>query len=61
MKYGDWYRTKDMILKGDDWVGRRTIQLMGWEISIANALDSLSQKSKHQVSVAVVVLVSPQD
>lgn len=25
MKYGDWYRTKDMILKGDDWVGCRTI------------------------------------
>ena len=20
MKYGDWYRTKDMILKGHDWV-----------------------------------------
>ncbi|KXG50895.1 NADH ubiquinone oxidoreductase, F subunit [Penicillium griseofulvum] len=20
MKYGDWYRTKDMILKGDDWL-----------------------------------------
>ncbi|KAJ5606017.1 NADH ubiquinone oxidoreductase F subunit [Penicillium lagena] len=20
MKYGDWHRTKDIILKGDDWV-----------------------------------------
>lgn len=20
MKYGDWYRTKDIVLKGDDWV-----------------------------------------
>jgi hypothetical protein len=61
MKYGDWYRTKDMVLKGDDWVGCRTIQLMDREISIANAMDSSSQKSKHQVSVAVVALVSPQD
>lgn len=22
MKYGDWYKTKDMILKGHDWVSR---------------------------------------
>ena len=21
MKFGDWYRTKDIVLKGDDWVG----------------------------------------
>lgn len=21
MKYGDWYKTKDILLKGDDWVG----------------------------------------
>ena len=21
MKFGDWYRTKDIILKGDNWVG----------------------------------------
>ena len=20
MKYGDWYKTKEIILKGDDWV-----------------------------------------
>lgn len=26
MKYGDWHRTKDMVLKGDDWVGRAHIQ-----------------------------------
>ena len=23
MKYGDWYRTKDIVLKGHDWVGSR--------------------------------------
>ena len=23
MKYGDWYRTKDIIMKGHDWVGFR--------------------------------------
>lgn len=57
MKYGDWYRTKDMILKGDDWVGCRTIHLTDRKIAIANDMDSLSQKSRRQVSVAVVVPV----
>jgi hypothetical protein len=61
MKYGDWHRTKDMILKGDDWVGCRTIPLMDREISIANAMDSSSRKSRHQAFVAVVVPVSPPD
>lgn len=61
MKYGDWHRTKDIVLKGDDWVSCRTIQLMDREISIANTMDSSSQKLRHQASVAVVVPVSPQD
>lgn len=29
MKYGDWYRTKDILLKGHDWV---SLMNMGWLI-----------------------------
>ena len=29
MKYGDWHKTKEILLKGDDWVGSRLSEL--WE------------------------------
>ena len=30
MKYGDWYKTKEMILKGHDWVRRRGHTDVNW-------------------------------
>lgn len=61
MKYGDWYRTKDIVLKGHDWVGfGRTgeeLELVGAD---ADAGSSLFQKSKLRVFVVVVVLGSRQ-
>ena len=27
MKYGDWYKTKEIILKGHDWVGREGLRV----------------------------------
>ena len=30
MKYGDWYRTKDIVLKGHDWVGRGCLECSDW-------------------------------
>lgn len=31
MKYGDWYRTKDIVLKGHDWVGILADLHQPWE------------------------------
>lgn len=36
MKYGDWYRTKDIILKGHDWVGIR------WDGQFGHSTDASS-------------------
>ncbi|GMG24155.1 unnamed protein product [Aspergillus oryzae var. brunneus] len=73
MKYGDWHRTKDIVLKGDDWVGVRPFamdhhpvacSISDWFNANAGSLlsnYSLSRNSKLLVFVVVVVLVSPQD
>lgn len=56
MKYGDWHKTKEIILKGHDWVRERVSSL---EASLTSF--RLFPKSKLRVSVAVVVLVSLLD
>ena len=56
MKYGDWYKTKEMLLKGHDWVrGKYPSLLLGILLMI---LDSSYQKSRHQAFEAAVALGS---
>jgi hypothetical protein len=54
MKYGDWHKTKEILLKGHDWV--RWIKCYGR--SYADRCRLLA-RSRHLVSEAEVVLVSP--
>ena len=72
MKYGDWHRTKDIVLKGHDWVGVRPLamdhhpvacSISNWFNANAGLLPnySLSRNSKLLVCVVVVVPVSPRD
>ena len=73
MKYGDWHRTKDIVLKGDDWVGIRPFTMDHHPVvcSISDWFNtnaaffslnySSSRNLKLLVFVVVVVLVSPQD
>ena len=54
MKYGDWHKTKEILLKGHDWVCRMTQGMHGcadW--------DRLSLRLRRLVCEAEVVLVSP--
>jgi NADH dehydrogenase (ubiquinone) flavoprotein 1 len=62
-KYGDWYKTKEIVLKGHDWVGTLTgLWTEGdggaieWPLLMRN-LSSSSQNSRPLVCVVVVVLV----
>lgn len=57
MKYGDWYKTKEIILKGHDWV-RWNLQLLYIKWLTCSRL---FQRSRHQVFAAEVALVSPPD
>jgi NADH dehydrogenase (ubiquinone) flavoprotein 1 len=54
-KYGDWHKTKEILLKGDDWV------CIGVDASIRLQADMcrLSLRSRPLVCVAEEVLVSP--
>ena len=58
MKYGDWYKTKEMLLKGHDWVrGKQPSLLLGTPLMI---LDSSYQRSRHRAFEAAVALGSLQ-
>jgi NADH dehydrogenase (ubiquinone) flavoprotein 1 len=54
-KYGDWHKTKEILLKGDDWV------CIGMDVSIRLQADMcrLSLRSRPLVCVVEEVLVSP--
>jgi hypothetical protein len=54
MKYGDWHKTKEIILKGHDWVCWDALH--GW--GYADRSRS-SARSRRLVCEAEVVLVSP--
>jgi hypothetical protein len=56
MKYGDWHKTKEIILKGHDLVRERGL-LLGSFLTISRS----SPKSKLRVFEAVVVPVSLLD
>ncbi len=57
-KYGDWYKTKEIILKGHDWV--RGTSLCSRVLYIDTAVHRSYRKSKHQVSAAAVAPDSPR-
>lgn len=63
MKYGDWYRTKDIVLKGHDWVG--SFEVHAGSLRELESLMLLTYssfpRSRHLVCVAVVVLASLLD
>ena len=70
MKYGDWYKTKDIVLKGHDWVGRPfsgpldLLARRGKNDVLTRCfldLSSSSPSSRPLVFVVVVVPVSPPD
>ncbi|KAJ5899669.1 hypothetical protein N7495_004413 [Penicillium taxi] len=65
MKYGDWYRTKDIVLKGDDWVGvqlLRTRRNRGDNFFTDAFLNNSSFPNLRPLAyVVVVVPVSPPD
>lgn len=56
-KYGDWYKTKEIILKGHDWVGLLMIQLDPGQPRSQECCRS-SLKSKPLVSAVAVALGS---
>lgn len=48
MKYGDWYRTKDIVLKGHEWVSKSPrpddmIYAFGAWIEIIGTLDGIER------------------
>jgi len=62
MKYGDWYKTKEIVLKGHDWV------CCAWFLWVFNCqsigssdLRRSSPKSRLPVFVVVEEPVSPQE
>lgn len=61
MKYGDWYKTKEMLDKGHDWVCG-DFQCFGIDqnMRMLTALNRSSRKSRLLVFVVEVALVSPQ-
>ena len=57
MKYGDWYKTKEIILKGHDWV---EITLRGTKGDLADSLGGRSSlKSRPLASVVEVAPAFP--
>jgi NADH dehydrogenase (ubiquinone) flavoprotein 1 len=54
-KYGDWYKTKEILLKGHDWVHKCRAEHV---VGIVNRDDRLFLKSRRLDSEAVVVLGS---
>jgi hypothetical protein len=54
MKYGDWHKTKEILLKGHDWVCGADAGRWGWA-----DCDRSSLRSRPLVSVAEEVRVSP--
>ena len=57
MKYGDWYKTKEIILKGHDWVS--ITHCRAWLIIVLINCHSSSQKSRprvYEVGVALAFL-----
>ena len=71
MKYGDWHRTKDIVLKGHDWVSvvmfpvllrvvdREDSMTLDFEFVLLMQFYSSFLKSRPLACVAVVVPVSP--
>jgi hypothetical protein len=58
LKRGDWYKTKEILTKGADWI----ISMFCHITQQSSFMISISQmKSRHLVYVVVVVLVSPQE
>lgn len=55
-KYGDWHKTKEILLKGHDWVRIVRISKIGQRLII---IYRLFLRSRPPVCVAEVVLVSP--
>ena len=55
-KYGDWHKTKEILLKGHDWVCWILQQTIGMEV--VDELHRSSLKSRLQVCEDVVVLDS---
>lgn len=59
MKYGDWYKTKEILDKGHDWVcGGSGHGIRNEEKLMLMALDRLFRKSRPLVFVVEVALVS---
>lgn len=57
MKYGDWYKTKEIILKGHDWVGLQ----LSWLLKVwLTEFGSSSRKSKRLALGDAVALDSLQ-
>lgn len=58
MKYGDWYKTKEMILKGHDWVGLMWLlrSIKPWLTDICSSY----RRSKPQACEAEVALAFPR-
>lgn len=56
-KYGDWHKTKEILLKGHDWVCRMRKAMLGW--ATVNAFRRLFPKSRLLVCEGVVALDSP--
>lgn len=60
MKYGDWYKTKEILLKGHDWVRLQFLKMRKTELLLIIRF-RLFLRSKLLASEAEVVLVFPQD
>lgn len=59
MKYGDWYKTKEMLDKGHDWVCGRFLKLLYAILNMKLTLGRSSQRSRLQVFVVEVALGFP--
>lgn len=60
MKYGDWYKTKEILLKGHDWVRVQILKMRKTELLLIIRF-RLFLRSKLPASEAEAVLVFPQD
>ena len=60
MKYGDWYKTKEILLKGHDWVRLQFLEMRKTELLLIIRF-RLFLRSKLPASEVEAVLVFPQD
>ena len=54
MRYGDWYKTKEIILKGHDWVGVTAVPLL-FQMRLINCNSSFLRSRPRACEVAVVL------